>query len=69
MCHMFLFPPPIDRRVVDEGRVACPRREADIDLDRCLSCEHLITFDQRSSPPTVRCRPDRPLPAFLLRVL
>lgn len=66
---MLFFQPPLERHAIDDGRVYCPRREADMDVDRCLSCEHLITFDGASKPPMVRCRPDRPLPAFLLRVL
>ena len=66
---MFLFHPSLDRHLVDQGRVFCPRRDGDVDADRCASCEHLVTFDDQSSPPVVRCRPDRPFPAFLLRVL
>jgi hypothetical protein len=66
---MFLFPPRLDRHVIDAGRVYCPRRETDIDVDRCASCECLVSLDERSSPPAVHCRPDRPLPVFLLRVL
>lgn len=66
---MFLFRPAMDRHVIDDGRVFCPRRGGDIDVDRCASCECLVAFDDTSSPPVVRCRPDRPLPVFLLRVL
>jgi len=66
---MFLFPPRLDRRVVDAGRVFCPRRGSDVDVDRCAGCEFLTAFDDRANPPTIRCRPDCALPAFLLRAL
>ena len=61
--------PPLDRHLIDAGRVYCPRRERDIDVEHCASCSHLVAFDDGASPPSIRCRPDRPLPAFLLRVL
>jgi hypothetical protein len=53
-----LFRPPLDRRFIDAGRVSCPLRAGDVDVDRCASCPWLAGFDHGSRTPSIRCRPD-----------
>jgi hypothetical protein len=53
-----LFRPPLDRRYIDAGRVSCPLRTGDVDVDRCASCRWLVGFDAASPTPSIRCRPD-----------
>lgn len=44
---------------IDEGKVHCPVRGADIEVDLCLGCERLVELDEHASPPFVRCEPAR----------
>jgi hypothetical protein len=53
-----LFRPPLERRYIDAGRVSCPVRGGDIDVDRCAGCQWLVAFDDASRTPSIRCRPD-----------
>jgi len=60
-----VFPAPLDHRIIDAGRVSCPVRGSDIDLDRCLSCRWLSGIHDASPTPSIRCRPDYVSPRFL----
>jgi len=43
-------------RIIDEtDRVFCPRRRADVELERCLACTSLLDLDQTASPGQLRC--------------
>jgi len=41
---------------IDDGRVFCPVRRRDVELDLCLACEKLAAVEVDASPPSVRCR-------------
>ena len=50
-----------ERRVIDAGRVACPLRGRDADVEDCLHCGFGREVAANASPPYVRCRPPRKL--------
>jgi hypothetical protein len=50
-----------DRRLIDQGRVSCPLRERDADVELCLQCTWAREVDPRAKEPFVRCRPPRKL--------
>jgi len=54
-----LFRRPLDRRYVDAGRVCCPLRERDVEVDQCAACRWALEVNQESGIPFVRCRPER----------
>lgn len=51
------FRSPPDTLVIDRGRVNCPPRGTDVELDRCAACESMREIDENANPPFVRCRP------------
>ena len=51
---------------IDEGRVACPLRERDVEFDICAGCIWRTAIDLNAKPPFVHCRPERP-EAWLIR--
>ena len=55
-----LFPTPLDRRFIDRGRVPCPVRTQDVEIDACARCRWLLEVDENVRLPFVRCRPDAP---------
>ena len=46
--------------IVGGGRVGCPVRQADIEVDHCASCGWLVEIRDGASAPLVRCEPPRP---------
>ena len=64
-----LFRAPLDRRCIDAGRVSCPLRGGDVEVDRCAGCRWLVAFDNASRTPSIRCRPESaPVPILPLPV-
>ena len=53
-------------RYVDAGRVQCPLRGREVDVDLCAGCASLTEIDLQAEPPFLRCRPE-PTPLWLLR--
>jgi hypothetical protein len=47
-----------DRLLVDDGRVHCPIRKRDIDIDSCAECSRLLEMHIDGWAPFVRCRVD-----------
>ena len=48
---------------IDEGRVGCPMRGIDIEVDNCARCRWLVDLDVAGNLPLVHCNP-RPLAAL-----
>ena len=44
--------------LIDCGKVGCPVRGRDVDLDLCCSCQWLLEVDPRADLPFVRCQPE-----------
>lgn len=53
-------------RFVDNGRVACPRRAGDVDIEVCALCSSLHAIDREDGLEIVRCGLDglRRLPEY-----
>lgn len=47
----------IEEHVIDDGRVGCPMRKCDVDIESCAACGCAISIDFDARPPVVRCRP------------
>lgn len=58
-----IFPPRRGRRVIDGGRVECPLRRRDVEVDLCAGCGWAGAIDVESEAPSVRCT------AELVRIL
>jgi hypothetical protein len=52
---------PAERLLIDQGRVACPLRKRDADLEDCLQCAFAREVAPDAGPPFVSCRPPRKL--------
>ena len=50
--------------LIDRGRVGCPERGADVELDVCCACEKRVEIDERAPLPYVQCEPS---PGFRFR--
>ncbi len=50
-----------ERLLIDSGRVACPLRERDADVEECLQCGFVREVAPEAGTPFVRCRPPRKL--------
>jgi hypothetical protein len=50
-----------ERRAIDAGRVACPLRGRDADIEDCLYCGFAREVAAEASPAYVACRPPRKL--------
>ena len=50
-----------DERMVDAGRVYCPVRSRDVDVEACFACGWASTIELDAKPAIVRCRPAEPL--------
>jgi hypothetical protein len=50
-----------DRLVIDAGKVYCPVRERDADVELCLQCDWAREVEPEAKQPFVRCRPPRKL--------
>ena len=56
---------PEERRPIDAGRVSCPLRACDADIEDCLRCGFVQKIVPAGEAPFVGCRPPRrllPLP-------
>jgi hypothetical protein len=47
-----------ERRKICDGRVDCPLRGADVDVDACIECDWVASIYRRGGDGFVRCRPD-----------
>jgi hypothetical protein len=47
---------PRERYLIDDGRVFCPVRGHDIEVDLCAGCRLLAELKPDATPPFVRCR-------------
>lgn len=58
-----------EQRVVDDGRVACPTRDGDVDVDVCAGCAWLHEIVEKRGTRFVRCEVEgrRRLPEYPLR--
>jgi hypothetical protein len=56
MLALFRF--PSDRRLPFLGRVSCPIRAIEPELDVCAGCQWLYEMSQDPTDSFVRCRPD-----------
>jgi len=63
-----LFAQSPEMHFVDNGRVYCRVREADVEIDHCMCCRSLSESNLDANPPYVRCAPEVPL-GFLIRRL
>jgi hypothetical protein len=54
-----IFRHPGEEHFIDRGRVYCPVREHDVDLDVCAGCRWATHIDLKARLPVVRCRPTR----------
>ena len=52
---------PEERRLIHAGRVSCPLRNRDADVDECMQCGFAREVDTQAKKPFVRCRPPRKL--------
>ena len=52
---------PEERHMIDGGRVACPLRERDVDVEQCLQCGFAREVNAEAKPAFVRCAPPRKL--------
>jgi hypothetical protein len=46
---------PNDCHLIDHGRVGCPVRGHDVEVDTCAGCDHLLAVDEKAPLPFVRC--------------
>ena len=47
---------PASEHFVDGGRVGCPVRGTDVDVEACMACGQAASVDLNANPPVVRCR-------------
>ena len=45
-----------ERRLIDEGRVRCPLRKREVEVDLCAACGWARGMDAQAEVPFVRCR-------------
>jgi hypothetical protein len=50
-----LFRPRRERRVIDAGRVSCPLRRRDVDVDLCAGCGWARAIEVEGEAPSVSC--------------
>ena len=53
-----MFRPRLSEHFIDNGRVYCPVRKRDVEVDLCASCRWTASIDLNASAPLVRCRPE-----------
>lgn len=63
-----LFDRPSHEHFIDNGKVWCPVRGRDVEIDLCAGCRSLEGIEFDGKRPTVRCEPVAPR-AWLLRRL
>lgn len=64
-----LFRPATLPLLIDGGRVSCPLRGSDVDIDLCAGCRWLSEFNDKGRPATIVCRPELPPPGLLQRLM
>ena len=52
---MFFHHRERDWRTVAGGRVPCPVRKCDVDIETCAACPHLLAMDTDAVPRWLRC--------------
>lgn len=52
-----LFTPRVETLVACEGRVVCPSRGVDTDIDLCVDCPRLTEILQEHETTFIRCTP------------
>lgn len=52
---------PRGAHIVDNGRVGCPIRGADVDVEECLTCPRLTGVGEDGALTYVTCRTASPL--------
>ena len=52
---------PQDRHFIDNGRVYCPIRQKDTEIDICAGCPRVQQIARGDGPPYVRCQLESPL--------
>jgi hypothetical protein len=50
--------PAAHHRFIDAGRVFCPTRGRDVELDVCAGCALATEFQPDLEHPYIRCRPE-----------
>jgi hypothetical protein len=61
--HMFWLIRNAGEHYIELGRVYCPRAECDVELDKCLGCEHVKSVKGGRTPSVICSPPTRILPA------
>jgi len=63
-----IFSPRRPRRPIDAGRVCCPLRRRDVDVDLCAGCGWAGAIEVEGEAPSVHCTAElaRILPDTLL---
>ena len=61
-----MFRPRLSEHFIDNGRVYCPVRERDVEVDLCASCRWTASIDLSARAPLVRCRPESS-PVWIMR--
>ena len=46
-----------DQQYIDGGRVYCPSRSCDVEIDVCAGCRWMLDIDSDARLPFVRCEP------------
>ena len=65
--HMFgAFKSRVETLVADRGRVACPSRGRDTDVDHCFDCPRVREIVREPDATLVRCEPVRRRPDVAL---
>ena len=52
-----LFRDPPLQLVIDHGRVGCPVRQRDVEIDACGQCPRFDEVDEHAKIPVLKCRP------------
>lgn len=50
-----LFRSRLMERLIDDGRVPCPIRKSDAEVDVCAACPWLIELNEHAASPYVLC--------------
>lgn len=50
-----IFRAHLHRHCIDNGRVGCPIRSADVEVDDCARCRRLVDIDATGNAPYVYC--------------
>jgi hypothetical protein len=56
-----LFRAPREQQLIDAGRVFCPLRSCDVDVEACMQCGFARRVEAEAKQPFVLCRPPHKL--------